>query len=56
MSEPVVAPVLPAHAGMIRDVAAINTLGKGAPRSRGDDPPVTGAVIADRTCSPLTRG
>ena len=38
--------VLPAHAGMIPEEAAVAALGAGAPRARGDDPGIHAAVAS----------
>ena len=52
----IIATVLPAHAGMILVAHLNGCLWDGAPRSRGDDPPIGSAQRDPRWCSPLTRG
>ena len=48
--------VLPAHAGMIRQIASRTDVLPCAPRSRGDDPNSYWFWPQIRECSPLTRG
>ena len=48
--------VFPAHAGMSRVAALLETVTAGFPRSRGDEPILRIANTQTLTFSPLTRG
>ena len=48
--------VLPAHAGMIRNLPMFSAVLFRAPRSRGDDPSPQITAVLVGVCSPLTRG
>src|SRR5690606_8812125 len=51
-----VRPVLPAHAGMVPSISAVQRPGQRAPRARGDGPPARRAPGGVGSCSPRTRG
>ena len=48
--------VLPAYAGMIPHVGAVEDPGVGAPRLRGDDPMRPPSALVVLACSPPMRG
>ena len=48
--------MLPAYAGMIRQMADAHVQGDGAPRVCGDDPQTLYEIYCYRECSPRMRG
>ena len=48
--------LIPAHAGKTLDCEGVGLVPGAHPRSRGENPPVRSALVADLGSSPLTRG